>query len=80
MEDNYYIIYDNGVEINTLVGDYDFISAYCAENGYTFEYVAPEAPPPEPTMADELNELKGAVDILLEGILNDENRISERSR
>ena len=51
-----YKIFENGVEINTIVSSPSFVSAYCQENGYTFEAVIisePE-PEPEPTQLDRV--------------------------
>lgn len=50
-----YYIYENGQRINTIVADEAFVSAYCAENGYTYEAVTPEpVPEPAPTEAEQL--------------------------
>ena len=50
-----YYIYENGQLINTIVADEAFVSAYCAENGYTYEAVTPEpVPEPAPTEAEQL--------------------------
>lgn len=60
-------IIDNGEEINRIVADEAFISAYTAETGYTAELIEPEPEPepqpePEPT---ELERLRADVDYLL---------------
>ena len=48
-------IYENGQLINTIVADESFVSAYCAENGYTYEAVTPEpVPEPAPTEGEQL--------------------------
>lgn len=44
---DYKILY-NGELINTIVASEEFVSAYCAENGYTYEPVAKPEPEPEP--------------------------------
>lgn len=50
-----YYIYENGQLINTIVADEAFVSAYCAEHGYTYEAVSPEPEPtPEPTQLDRV--------------------------
>lgn len=55
-----YYIYENGQLINTIVADEAFVSAYCAENGYTYEAVEPTPEPePEPTDTEVLNTLLG---------------------
>ena len=55
-----YKIFQNGEQINTIVADEYFISAYCAENGYTYEAVEPTPEPePEPTDTEVLNALLG---------------------
>lgn len=52
-----YLIYRDGVTINTIVAaDESFVANYCASNGYTYaldsrEY--PTAPDPEPDEPDE---------------------------
>lgn len=50
------IIYKDGKQINRIVADEAFASAYCAENGYTYEMEPdpPKPPEPEPEPADEL--------------------------
>lgn len=40
------IIYNDGKQINRIVADEAFASAYCAENGYTYEM---EPDPPQTT-------------------------------
>ena len=55
-----YKIFQNGEQINTIVADEAFVSAYCAENGYTYEAVEPTPEPtPEPTDTEVLNTLLG---------------------
>lgn len=50
-----YKIFQNGEQINTIVADEAFVSAYCAEHGYTYEAVEPEPEPtPEPTQLDRV--------------------------
>ena len=39
-----YRIYENGVHVNTIVSDPDFIDTYCSENGYTYELEIREEP------------------------------------
>ena len=57
-----YYIYENGQLINTIVADEAFVSAYCAENGYTYEAVTPE-PVPEPAPT-EVEQLRADVDFI----------------
>ena len=55
-----YKIFQNGEQINTIVADESFVSAYCAENGYTYEAVEPTPEPEqEPTDTEVLNTLLG---------------------
>lgn len=55
-----YKIFQNGEQINTIVADEAFVSAYCAENGYTYEAVEPTPEPEqEPTDTEVLNALLG---------------------
>ena len=51
---NHYRIYENGEEINTIVADEAFVTAYCAKNSYTFEEYQM---PPEPIPAPEATQL-----------------------
>lgn len=57
-----YYIYENGQRINTIVADEAFVSAYCAEHGYTYEAVTPE-PVPEPAPT-EVEQLRADVDFI----------------
>ena len=57
-----YKIFQNGEQINTIVADESFVSAYCAENGYTYEAVTPE-PVPEPAPT-EVEQLRADVDFI----------------
>lgn len=44
-----YKIIKDGQTINTIMADQSFVTAYCAENGYTYqEAPLPEPPEPEP--------------------------------
>ena len=43
-----YKIFENDVEINTIVSSPSFVSAYCQEHGYTFELVTVSEPEPDP--------------------------------
>ena len=55
-----YKIFQNGEQINTIVADESVVSAYCAENGYTYEAVEPTPEPEqEPTDTEVLNTLLG---------------------
>ena len=55
-----YKIFQNGEQINTIVADEAFVSAYCAEHGYTYEAVEPTPEPEqEPTDTEVLNTLLG---------------------
>lgn len=55
-----YKIFQNGEQSNTIVADESFVSAYCAENGYTYEAVEPTPEPEqEPTDTEVLNTLLG---------------------
>lgn len=60
-----YKLIKNGDVINTIVGSYAFITAYCDNMGYTFEEV-PEEPKPdikkEPTTEEILNALLGVTE------------------
>lgn len=63
-----YKILKEGEQINTIVADEAFVTAYCEENGYTFEEleetepVAPE--PAAPTVEEQLAELQSQVKTL----------------
>ena len=57
-----YKIFQNGEQINTIVADEAFVSAYCAEHGYTYEAVTPE-PVPEPAPT-EVEQLRADVDFI----------------
>lgn len=51
-----YLIYENGRQINAIEADEAFVSAYCQENGFTFEESPlPESEPvdAEPSEADD---------------------------
>lgn len=40
-----YLIFENGVQVDTIVADEAFVETYCKENGYTYaEIEQPEAP------------------------------------
>ena len=55
----FYRIYENCEFVNDIVADEAFVTAYCAENGYTYEAIAYERThesDPEPT-ADELMDI-----------------------
>ena len=57
-----YKIFKDGEEINTIVADEAFVTAYCAKHGYTFEeYQMPPEPEPEaePTTEEILNAMLG---------------------
>ena len=58
-----YIIYENGTEINRIVASEDFVTAYCAENGYTYEAIEP-APEPEPesTLEERVTNIENAIE------------------
>ena len=66
----YKIIDSNSKTINTIVADEEFIKAYTAENGWTYELIPepePQPPePPQPSLEDDL------VDI----VLNHEERLA----
>ena len=49
-----YKIFKDGEEINTIVADEAFVTAYCAKNSYTFEEYQM---PPEPIPAPEATQL-----------------------
>lgn len=58
-----YYVYSNGELINTIVSDVDFVEAYCAENGYTFEAVDPPPDPePEPTIDERVTAIENAIE------------------
>ena len=58
-----YYIYENGQLINTIVADEAFVSAYCAENGYTYEAVEPTPEPEqEPTIDERVTALESAIE------------------
>ena len=57
-----YKIFQNGEQINTIVADESFVSAYCAEPGYTYEAVTPE-PVPEPAPTED-EQLRADVDFI----------------
>lgn len=46
-----YKIFENGEEINVIVASEEFVTDYCAKNGYTFE--ADPLPEPEPVPEPE---------------------------
>lgn len=54
-----YRILKDGELINTIVASEEFVSSYCAENGYTYEPVSKPEPEPEPTTDELLNILLG---------------------
>ena len=57
-----YKIFQNGEQINTIVADESFVSAYCAESGYTFEAVEPTPEPePEPTLEERMAAMEEAI-------------------
>lgn len=53
-----YNILLNGEVINTIVADQSFVTAYCAENGYTYEEAPLPEPEPAPTLDDRVSDLE----------------------
>lgn len=50
-----YRILKDGETLNTIVSNEEFVTAYCAENGYTFEAMPePEHEPKQPTDSERL--------------------------
>lgn len=43
-----YKIFKDGKEINRIVADESFVTAYCEKNGYTYEAEPEPTPEPEP--------------------------------
>lgn len=61
-----YVIFDGGKEINRVVAEIDFMEAYCAGNGYTYEKLPEPAEPvlPEPTPAEQREEAYNTLEIV----------------
>ena len=53
-----YKIFENGVEVNTIIADEDFVSGYCEANGYTYQEERIPAPDPAPTTEDRVAALE----------------------
>ena len=66
----YKIIVPNGETINTIVADEEFVKAYTAENGWTYEAI----PEPEPQPAEQPQ--PSVEDDLVDIILNHEERLA----
>lgn len=49
-----YGIYKDGTEINRIVSGPEFVSKYCAVNGYTYELIPDPEPTPELTLEEQL--------------------------
>lgn len=56
-----YKIFENGVEINTIVADEEFCSAYCADHGYTYELEERTETEAAPT---EIEQLRADIDFV----------------
>lgn len=57
-----YRILKDGELINTIVASEEFVSAYCAENGYTYEPVAKPEPEPEQTIDERVTNIENAIE------------------
>lgn len=70
-----YKIYKDGIEINTIVANKEFVTDYCSKNGYTFEEYIPsfltKSTEPTPTQLDiieaQVTYTAMMTDTLLEG-------------
>lgn len=51
-----YKIFKDGKEINRIVADESFMTAYCEKNGYTYEAEPEPTPEPEPEPEPEPTE------------------------
>lgn len=59
-----YKIFENGIEINTIIADEAFVKSYCEKRGYTYEEdILPEVEPAEPEVT-ELEQLRADVDYI----------------
>ena len=57
-----YEIYSGDDLVNTIVADEEFVTDYCAANGYTYaERSATPAPDPEPTTDELMSILLGVI-------------------
>lgn len=56
-----YEIFENGNLINVIVASADFVAAYCAKNGYTYQLIAEPNTPEPPTQEERLAALESAM-------------------
>ena len=59
-----YKIFENGVEVNTIIADEDFVSRYCEANGYTYQEERILVLDPAPTVDDRIASLETETEIL----------------